>query len=110
VPFSGGGYLRLFPLRFFSWCTRRLNRRGIPVVVYLHPREVDPYQPRLPLSLKRRFKCYVNIHTTRRKLESMVRRFQFTTVTEVIEDLEKAGRLRSVPAVAGSHGCLGRRD
>ena len=42
LPFSGGGYLRLLP----GWMIRRgfeqLNRQGIPVVVYLHPRDFAP--------------------------------------------------------------------
>lgn len=49
VPFAGGFYLRLLPaaaLRFFE---KQLNRAGLPVVYYLHPREIDARQPRLPL-------------------------------------------------------------
>ncbi|MHC1765383.1 MAG: polysaccharide deacetylase family protein [Verrucomicrobiia bacterium] len=67
----GGGYLRLAPLFLIRWGCRRLAKRGLPVVFYVHPREVDPDHPRLPLSFHRRFKCYVNLKSTYRKLENL---------------------------------------
>jgi len=48
VPIAGGGYLRLFPIQFIEWGIRRLNElEKQPVVIYLHPWEIDPGQPRL---------------------------------------------------------------
>jgi hypothetical protein len=34
------------------------------VTFYIHPREIDPGLPRLPMSAIRRFKSYVNLRTT----------------------------------------------
>ena len=45
--------------------------------VYLHPREIDPGQPRLRLPLKRRFKYYVGLHSTERKVRALLRDHQF---------------------------------
>jgi hypothetical protein len=73
VAFAGGGYLRLWPRFLIDWATRRLNRRGVPVTYYVHPREVDPDQPRMSLPWRRRFKYYVNLHSTPAKLAWLLR-------------------------------------
>jgi polysaccharide deacetylase family protein (PEP-CTERM system associated) len=88
VAFAGGGYLRLFPLRLVELATRSLNRRGVPVTYYVHPREVDPEQPRMPLSWKRRFQYYVNLRATPAKLAGLLSRRggRFLTLAELLED------------------------
>jgi len=77
--FFGGGYLRLSPY----WLTRRMARRalaeGRPVIFYVHPREIDPAQPRLPMSRKDRFKTYVNLRGTERKLRRILGEFEVTS-------------------------------
>ena len=77
--FFGGGYLRLFPYRLMRTMGRRVLSEGRPVVFYIHPREIDPEQPRLPLSRRRRFTCYVNLHSTRPKIERILRDFQVSS-------------------------------
>jgi polysaccharide deacetylase family protein (PEP-CTERM system associated) len=72
VPFAGGGYFRLWPLGLVRAALRRLNAQGVPVTFYLHPREVDPEQPRLELPLARRLKYYVNLASTAAKLERLL--------------------------------------
>ena len=42
VPIGGGGYFRLLPLSLIRLGLRRLERRGIPAVLYFHPHEFDP--------------------------------------------------------------------
>jgi polysaccharide deacetylase family protein (PEP-CTERM system associated) len=74
IPFAGGGYLRLLPLALVRAATRRLNARGIPVTYYVHPREVDPDQPRIPLPAVRRFQYYVNLAGTPDKLARLLDR------------------------------------
>ena len=73
--YAGGGYLRLFPYAWVRGCVRRDNRAGIPANVYLHPREIDPDQPRMQLPALRRFKYYVGLRTTEAKLRSLLRDF-----------------------------------
>jgi polysaccharide deacetylase family protein (PEP-CTERM system associated) len=82
--FFGGGYLRLFPLSLIETMTSRVLAGGRPVVFYIHPREVDPYHPRLPMSLGRRFKSYVNLKTTEAKIRRLLRRFPMTTFQNFI--------------------------
>jgi len=83
LPFSGGGYLRLFPYPLIARQIRRLNRRGHPAIVYVHPREVDPFHPRLPMPLLRRFKSYVNLGTTLSKLDRLLTEFRFKPLAEL---------------------------
>ncbi len=79
----GGGYLRLAPLPVIRWGIRRLHAEGQPLVVYVHPREIDPDHPRLPLTPWRRFKCYVNLRSTLPKVEWLCRTYSFTTMCEI---------------------------
>ena len=75
LPYSGGGYLRFFPSLLVRACARRSLARGVPVNIYVHPREVDPGQPRLPLPWKRRFMTYVNIGRGERKVKALLAAF-----------------------------------
>jgi polysaccharide deacetylase family protein (PEP-CTERM system associated) len=86
ICFFGGGYLRLFPWGIIRGMARKVLREGRPVVFYIHPREIDSCHPRLPMSLRRRFKCYVNLKTVRPKLEKVLREFELTTFEDFIED------------------------
>ena len=42
MPIGGGGYFRLLPLSLIRLGLARLERRGIPAVLYFHPYEFDP--------------------------------------------------------------------
>jgi len=81
--FFGGGYLRLAPLPLIRWGVNQLQRAGRPLIVYIHPREIDPSHPRLPLPLLRRFKCYVNLNSTMPKLKWLCEHYRFTTMKTI---------------------------
>ncbi|HUU90211.1 MAG TPA: XrtA system polysaccharide deacetylase [Phycisphaerae bacterium] len=83
----GGGYLRLAQKWLIRWGINRLHAADEPLIIYVHPREVDPGHPRLPLSLKRRFKCYVNLKSTIPKLEWLCREYKFCTMHELAEQV-----------------------
>lgn len=81
IPVAGGGYLRLFPYALTHWAIRRLNEKeNQPAVVYLHPWEIDPDQPRLLGSRLSRFRHYVNLPKTEIRLECLLRDFKFTNM------------------------------
>jgi polysaccharide deacetylase family protein (PEP-CTERM system associated) len=86
IPVSGGGYFRLYPSRVSFWLLRRINQcLGRPFVFYVHPWELDPDQPRLRAgSSTGRFRHYVNLARTERKLEALLRRFRFGTLQQSI--------------------------
>ena len=92
--FFGGGYLRLFPY----WLVRKMAHQVLaedrPVVFYIHPREIDPAHPRLPMNRKRQFKTYVNLETTEWKVRQIFRDFPVTTFQNVIS---------SSPQLVNSH-------
>jgi polysaccharide deacetylase family protein (PEP-CTERM system associated) len=82
--FFGGGYLRLFPYALIRRMARRVLAEGRPVVYYIHPREIDPAHPRLPMSAVRRFKSYVNLHSTEVKLRRILHDFPTVTFREYL--------------------------
>jgi polysaccharide deacetylase family protein (PEP-CTERM system associated) len=81
--FFGGGYLRLSPLPVIRWGARHLRREGRPLVVYVHPREIDPDHPHLPLGPWRSFKCYNNLRTTLPKLTWLCEHYRFGTMVQL---------------------------
>ncbi|HPC94064.1 MAG TPA: DUF3473 domain-containing protein [Sedimentisphaerales bacterium] len=104
VCLFGGGYLRLFPLPVIRWGIRRLREDGLPLIIYIHPREIDPEHPRLPLKLRRRFKCYVNLRTTMRKLTWLCEHCVFTTMGEVAARIQSMAQdhVVAVPVSVGA--------
>jgi len=88
VPVSGGGYFRLFPLQFSSYCLNQVNHStGSPFMFYIHPWELDPDQPRIPASRMSRFRHYVNLGRTEEKVGRMLDQFQFSSMSEVLDQL-----------------------
>ncbi len=83
IPVSGGGYLRLFPYWVIGWGLRRINREGHPAMVYLHPWELDPGQPRFDLGGKWSTH-YRNLHVTEGKLRRLLGDFRFAPVREIL--------------------------
>lgn len=84
VCFSGGGYVRLLPSPVIARGFRACEKQGMPVVVYLHPRDFEPDCPRVPMSLPRKFKCYVGLRSTEGKLRRMLRSRRFDTCESVM--------------------------
>jgi polysaccharide deacetylase family protein (PEP-CTERM system associated) len=85
INMFGGGYLRLFPWTLIRWGIGKVHNAGHPVIVYVHPREIDPNHPRLPLSLVRRFKSYVGLKSTYTKLVCLCQELEFCTMTDLAE-------------------------
>lgn len=81
----GGGYLRLFPYRLIRAAANAVLREGRPVIFYVHPREVDPGHPRLPMPLHRRFRSYVNLRSTEGKVARLARDFPLVTFADLLE-------------------------
>jgi polysaccharide deacetylase family protein (PEP-CTERM system associated) len=83
-PFTGGGYLRHFPLSFARWGIDRVNAEGLPAIVYIHPWEVDPEQPRQDVPWLTRLRHYRNIAATADRLGKLFAEFPFAPVREVL--------------------------
>jgi polysaccharide deacetylase family protein (PEP-CTERM system associated) len=85
----GGGYLRLANKFIIKWGIDKLKSADQPLIVYIHPREIDPDHPRLNIPLQRRFKCYVNLKSTLPKLKWLCENYSFCTMLEVVENYIK---------------------
>ncbi len=86
LSFSGGGYFRLYPYGVIRYYIRKINRENQPVVVYLHPWEIDPDQPRIKAPGMSRFKHYVNLSRMETKLKKLLNDFAFGSVNEIFRD------------------------
>ena len=85
LPIAGGGYLRLLPVALLKHAINHINRREKqPAVVYFHPWEIDPDQPRIKASYKSTFRHYVNLDKTENKIKRLLGSFRFATMTEVL--------------------------
>jgi polysaccharide deacetylase family protein (PEP-CTERM system associated) len=87
LPLGGGGYLRLLPYLYMRWGMRRVNRgEGKSALVYVHPWELDPEQPRLKTAGKRGFSShYVNLASTESKLKRLLRDFRFVPMRDLLD-------------------------
>lgn len=79
IPAAGGGYLRHFPLAVIRAALRARARHG-GAMFYVHPWELDPGQPRLPVPPLTRIRHYTGLRRTRARIDSLLGEFRFTTV------------------------------
>jgi polysaccharide deacetylase family protein (PEP-CTERM system associated) len=84
LPVAGGAYFRLYPLALTRAAFRSINRSGRPVVFYIHPWEVDPGHPRIPLPRRIALTHYVNLGATAGRLRRLLREFRFAPMREVL--------------------------
>ncbi len=87
MPAGGGGYFRLAPYAMSRWAIDRVNRVDRkPAIFYFHPWEIDPQQPRVDgAGLKTRFRHYVNLSRTERKLGQLLKDFHWDRVDRVFD-------------------------
>ncbi|HWH60243.1 MAG TPA: XrtA system polysaccharide deacetylase [Terriglobales bacterium] len=84
VCFFGGGYLRIFPYTVIRKMTQRVLSEGRPAIFYVHPREIDPDHPRLPMGRAREFRSYVNLRSTESKIRRLVSEFKMTSFADFL--------------------------
>jgi polysaccharide deacetylase family protein (PEP-CTERM system associated) len=84
-PAGGGGYFRLLPYGVSRWCLNRVNAVDRqPCIFYFHPWEIDPDQPRQTgISLKTRFRHYVNLSSMERRIRALCRDFLWDRMDRV---------------------------
>ena len=81
----GGGFFRLFPLRFLLGGFERYAAQGVSGGIYLHPWEIDPEQPRVAgLGVLPRFRHYVGLARAHGKLQRLLDRVSFTSMSEIL--------------------------
>lgn len=87
LPIAGGGFLRHFPYWYSRRIIRKLNAQGQPVMVYIHPWELDPQPPRIKgLSPLQRLRSYRSTSILMHKLEKLLGDFEFQTVSHYLRN------------------------
>ena len=90
-PSSGGGYFRLLPYELSRWMLNRVNStERQPGIFYFHPWEIDTGQPRIAgISSKTRFRHYVNIGRTEKRLNRLLSDFSWGRMDQIFLGKEK---------------------
>jgi polysaccharide deacetylase family protein (PEP-CTERM system associated) len=84
----GGGFFRLFPLSSTSRALRRYERAGSSAMIYLHPWELDPDQPRAKgLRFTHRVRHYARLKSTEGKLIRLLERHSWGTMEAALAGL-----------------------
>lgn len=84
LPVAGGAYFRIYPYALTRTAFRALNREGKAAVFYLHPWEIDPQHPRIPLPRRIALTHYFNLQATEGRLRQLLRDFRFAPMKEVL--------------------------
>ena len=84
LPAAGGGYLRILPFWYTQWAVKRLSEESSVVVVYLHPWELDPEQPRIAAGRKSRFRHYTNLSQMEPRLRRLLSKYKFESFADVM--------------------------
>ena len=84
LPIAGGGYFRLLPYGVVQRGVRQLDRRGVRAIMYFHPWELDPDQPRIAsASWLAKFRHYHQLDRMEEKLRRLLSDFRFGSIRDV---------------------------
>lgn len=99
-PAGGGGYLRILPMRFTRWAMRRIHHQERePVIIYFHPWEIDPAQPRINGGWKSRFRHYTRLASMESTLRGILSNGRFEPLIDLVR---RKSALPDLPFVASS--------
>ncbi len=83
VPVGGGAYLRIIPYLVTRAGLKKINRKGQPIVFYVHPWEIDPDHPRIDLPFRISSTHYFNLKSTIKRLRKLFSDFKFAPIEKV---------------------------
>jgi polysaccharide deacetylase family protein (PEP-CTERM system associated) len=89
VPAAGGGYLRHFPLAVVQRAFREATSRAEPATFYIHPCELVPEQPRLPVSILYRVRHFRGLGDTLNRIDKLLHEFRFDTLDSYLPVLDR---------------------
>ncbi len=91
IPLGGGGYFRLIPFPFFKAGVRKVLKKDKAYLIYIHPWEIDPKQPKVEdASAFYKFRHYYNLKNTDSKLAAFMatfRKYRFMTCHQYINKI-----------------------
>lgn len=85
VAFSGGGFLRALPGWFVNWAAKKVSAEGVPVVYYVHPRDVYLDAPTVRAGFLRNLRYYGGRTGMQAKLEGLLSNRRMTSIEHFIE-------------------------
>jgi polysaccharide deacetylase family protein (PEP-CTERM system associated) len=96
VPCGGGGYLRVLPFHFNAIGLRKICKEEKALgVIYVHPWEFDPDQPRISAPLRSRIRHYTGLRRTEGRLSRILSQLAVGPVRDVLSaHLERIGNGR----------------
>ena len=84
IPAAGGGYLRQFPFWLIRRAFAEARARGIPATFYIHPWELDPDQPRMPVGLVTRMRHYRGLSHSLARMRRLLDEFRFRSIASYL--------------------------
>lgn len=101
LPASGGGWMRALPAWVIHRAIRSVNAAGVPAILYLHPWEIDPGQPRVAAAPRgARWRHYLNLDKTLGRLDRLLTAFPWAPVSTVLASLPPEAAEAAAPAWA----------
>lgn len=106
VPVAGGGYFRLYPYPLLRRLLRKLESKGSSLVMYMHPWEFDPKQPRMEGSILSRLRHYMNLDKTELRLRALLQDFAFSPIQEAFPQIAEPRTLRTEASINVRGNCF----
>lgn len=85
IPAAGGAYFRLLPYGLVRAALRQKAKMGEPGTFYIHPWELDPDQPRIPVPVHTKLRHYGGLGRTEGRLRRLLQEFRFGPVCRTLE-------------------------
>ncbi len=90
IPAGGGFYVRTLPLFLINKAIKEQNDNSVPATFYIHSWELTPeYMPKIPLSILDNFVTYHNLKNTMKKMDKIIKSFDFTSFDRYIKTNSK---------------------
>lgn len=96
LPMSGGFYFRFYPYSLTNWGIKRINYRKESAVLYFHPWEFDPAQPKFrKINSVLKYRHYVNLGNNLNKLKHLLASFRWVPLRElaIASDRKSPGKI-----------------
>lgn len=88
-PAGGGGYLRILPMQYTRWAVRQIHEKERQsLIVYFHPWELDPDQPRINGNWKSRLRHYLRLRSMEPRLRELLSRGSYMPMIDLVRRLD----------------------
>lgn len=92
-PIGGGAYLRILPLRYVMSGMQQVSASGETMMIYLHPWEIDPEQPKLDVGMKSRLRQYTGLGGMESRLEQLLENYAFGSIEDAYDVCMSGARI-----------------